>query len=400
MPEIVLKNRFVEQTPTNLKEHTSLLTRPATKLLEYFPADSQTGKVRGTYSKAGVFNSDLFVVSGKNFYRYDGTTVQQIQGEILGSGSPRVGFVRGAGYERLFIADSLLLNFYDGGTHATGTMTDDGSATFTSAVVQIGTTYYGWNSNVDNNSPDGSAAHPFLCLPGGTHAQYLENMMNMIMFVGTRGVDFSTTLTTANLQVTATSSATTLTLTAKSGNTDGNAIATAVTGDAHLSFANATLTGGGVHALHGVPIPDGEGVSLVAVLNSFVWVGVNDSQKFYYVRPGETTVDALDFANKESQPDPLSDLVVIGDVMVVIGTASTEFWSATGDNDNPFAPITGRTLSRGAVPGTAVAIDEATIMLVGNDNRVYSVSGVPNVVSDHGIEERIRRQLRREAGIT
>lgn len=400
MPEIQLVNRFVERTPTNLKERVSLLTRPGTKLLAAFPPDTNDGRIRGTYSTSGVFNSDLFVVSGRNLYRYDGTTRTQITGEIQGTGNPRVAFVKGAGYERMFIADSLLLNYYDGGSHATGTLTDNGSATYTTALLNIGGTYYGWNANVDANAPDGSAAHPFLCLFGGTDAETLENMANMLNFIGTAGVDFSSVLTTANLLVSATSGPTTLTVTARSDTTSGNAIVTVVTGDVNLSWGGATLSGGGVHALHGVPIPSGEGVSMVAALNSFVFVGVNASRRFYYVRPGEVTIDPLDFAEKESAPDPLVDLVRVGDVMVVIGAASTEFWAATGQNDNPFAPVEGRALSRGAVPGTAVAVDERTILLVGNDGRVYSVSASPQVVSDHGIEERIRRELRREAGIT
>lgn len=399
-PEVKLINRFVEKAPTNLKEHTSLLTRPATKLLALFPPDTASGKIRGTYSSPGVFNSDLFVVSGKNFYRYDGTTVTHIGGEVLGSGNPRVGFVKGIGYEHLFIADTLLLNFYAGGTHAEGVLTVAGAVNFLAATVQIGTIYYGWNADVDNDSPNGSAAHPFLCLPGGDAEESLENLSNMISFIGVPGTDFSSVLAGANTQVTTLSGLSTLTVTARVDNAAGNAIATVAAGDANLSFADTTLTGGGTQVLHGVPIPTGEGVSLVAVLNLFTWVGVNNSQKFYYIRPGETTIDALDFASKESAPDPLSDLVAVGDVMVVIGTATTEFWSATGDNDNPFAPITGRAMSRGAVPGTAVMLDERTVMLVGNDGRVYSVASTPDVVSDHGIEERIRRQLRREAGLT
>lgn len=399
-PEIQLLNRFVEKSPANPREHASLLTRPGTKFLEYFPPDIVTSQIRGSYSSPGVFNSDLFVVSGKNLYRYDGVNRIPIEGEILGSGNPRVGFVKGIGYEHMFIADSMLLQFYDGGTHATNVMAVAGSPSYVGVKIQIGSTFYAWDADVNNNAPDGSAAHPFLCLPGMDVASTLENMANMISFIGVPGTDFSSSLAGANTQVTCLPTSTTIDFTSRDGTPAANDIVTVVTGSADVAFATPTMTGGGTHALHGVAIPTGEGVSLVAVLNLFVWVGVNNSQKFFYIRPGEITIDALDFASKESAPDPLSDLVAVGDVMVVIGTASTEFWSATGDNDNPFAPITGRTMSRGAVAGTAVAVDERTIMLVGNDGRVYSVAATPDVVSDHGIEERIRIQLRREAGIT
>lgn len=399
-PEVKLINRFVEKSPTNLKEHVALLSRPGSALLQYFAADTATGSIRKSASQLGVFNDDLFVISGKNLYRYDGTTVTQISGQVQGSGAPSITFVKGAGYQRMFIADGLLLQYYGGGSQATGTLTDDGSATYTTATIAINGVYYGWNSNVNNNSPNGTAAHPFLCLPGTDHASYLANMVNMLNFTGIPGTDFSSALTGRNIDVSATSGALTLVLTSRLDTTAGNLVTTTVQGDSHLSFGSGTLTGGGVQSLHGVTIPTGDPALAVSTLNSYVFVALGGTRQIDFIKPGEVIIDPLLFASKESAPDNLVDVQRVGDVMVVMGSKSVEFWSATGDSAAPFAPIQGRTLSRGVIPGTAVAVDESTIILVGDDMKVYSVAGIPTRISDHGIEERIRRQIRREAGLT
>jgi hypothetical protein len=531
MPEIKCVNRFVEKTPVNQQEGTTLLTRPGTSLLDFFAADTDTGKIRGVYSELGLFNDDLFVVSGKYLYRKaEGSDPLRIGGEVKGTGSPKVAFVKGADYARLFITDDLLFNYYQGGTHAsgtmtdaagthaTGTLTDAGSTTYTDAVLDIGGIYYGWNSDVDHGTPDGTSANPYLCLPGADATAALANMAAMLNFDGTAGTDFSTALTAASTTVTATSTATTLTLTAISGDTDGNSVVTSVTGAATLSWSGTTLSGGGTnytdaviaingtyygwnddvddgtpdgssdnpffclpgddasealanmaamlnfegtagtdfstalttanldvsasstattlvvtarvdsaagnlitttvsgeanlswgaatladggtHSMHGISIPNGQGVVACASLDGYVFVACKDSQRFYLLKPGEVEIDPLDFFSKESHPDNIVDVVRVGDVMVIMGNSSTEFWGATGNADAPFAPIEGRTMSRGIIPGTAVMVNEGTIIVVGNDMRVYAIGDQPRCISDHSMEERIRRQLRYEAGLT
>jgi hypothetical protein len=401
-PEVKLINRFVEAKPvTNPVEKTALLGRPGTSLLGYFAADTAEGTIRGTFSRNGIFNSDLFVVSGKNLWRYDGTTQTHITGEVFVAGNPRMDFVRGADYERLFITDGSLLQYYDGGSAATGllTYTGDGS-NFADYVLIIGGIYYGWtDGSVDANSPAGTSGHPFLCAIG---SDGLEAMSNMLNFIGTRGVDFSTALTTASLAVSAAfdDDLKTITLTSRDHTTEANAITLAVTPTGmDMSWGTMTMTGGGVQALHGISLPNGEAAIAVMTLDSFGFVACANSQRFYYIRPGAVVIDGLDFATKESSPDNIVDMVRVGDVGVIMGSSSIEFWSGTGDSDNPFAPVKGRTMSRGILDGTAVMVDEATIILVGNDHRVYAVTSSPLPVSDNGIEERIRRQVRREAGL-
>lgn len=400
-PEIQLINRFLEGDPTNLVEHTALLSRFGTKGLGYFPPNTSTGIIRGLYSKEGLFDSNLFVVSGNNLYRRmtDGTR-QQITGTVHGTGRPYLTWVRGAGYQRLVISDGQLLQYYDGGSHATGILTT--TATPTNQVIEIAGTYYSWHAtDVDYNSPDGTAAHPFLALLGSDPLVSMENMLN---FAGVPGVDFSSALGAANTVVTAladtsTTPSTKLTLTAISEGTDGNLITTSVYSGASMSWSGATLTGGGIHALHGIYVPTGETIGPVCTLDSFVLCAVNNSQKFFYLRPASVIIDALDFDYKESNPDFIVDMVRMGDFAVIVGSGSTEFWYATGDSNQPLAPVDGRTMARGAVEGTVLELNGETI-LVGNDEVVYAIGNGMRRISNHGIEERIRTQIRREKGIT
>jgi hypothetical protein len=529
-PEIRLVNRFVEEEPTNSREQTALLSRAGTRFLDEFPGALVGDTVRGLYSKPGLFGDDLFVVVGSLLYRYsEAGDVTPIGAALAGSGRPSLTWDKGLTYERMFISDGVTLSYYEGGSAATGVLTS--TVTATNQVLNIGGTYYTWGSSVNAGTPDGSAAHPFICLPQADPLLYMANMLN---FIGTPGVDFSTAITAPNTQVTAVAtganSSATGTLTAaatpttqvveiggvyyswsasvNSGAPDGtsahpwlckltsdpllslantimlngtpgldwssgltaansqvtaavvgtltpatqllvtailtgpggasittsifsgaslswgaatlvggsvistqitvssiakttaaNSIVTSVTGTAGMSWGAATLSGGGLHAVHGIPIPTGEGIGALTNLNHFIMAAVANSQKIFYLRPGSVVMDALDFASKESNPDPVVDMVTAGDFVYVMGSGSTEVWYSTGNADNPLAPVVGRTAARGVLAGTPVNIRD-DVLFVGNDGVVYSMVQGPIRISDHAIEERIRTQLRREKGLT
>lgn len=408
-PEVKLVNRFLETNPTNLREKVALLTRAGTDpLTKMDDGANAVAPNRGTWSKVGLFNGDLFGVSGPNLYRYssDGT-LTHIIGLINPGGLVTYAWMKGIGYEYLFISDGLLLQFYQGGSHATGTLTKSGAIT-TAQKIQVGGVYYGWNDAVDTNAPDGTSAHPWLAKLTGDP---MLNMVNLFNFNGVRGVDFSTALggPNPNYQGSNTGSGpfTTLTVTATSDGTNGNAISTTVVTGPNLAFGAATLAGGGTHVLQGVEMPDGKPCKCLASLDSFVLVGIGRSQQFFWIEPGAVIIDPLNFAEKESNPDNIVDMVTIGDQTIIAGAASTENWYATGNFDAPFAPVEGRVYRRGFVEGTVVAVKDALIG-IGDDGVVYSIGysygasskyGV-NPISTHAIAERIRVELRREQGLT
>jgi hypothetical protein len=531
-PEVVLENRYLEKNITNLREGSALLSRCGTTLLNTFGA----GKIRRTFSRPGFMGSDLFVVSGPDLYRWDGTHKTHIGGIINGTGVPQIGWMKGIGYEYLFITDGLLLQWYGGGTHATATLKWDAAHAITTQVIKIGTTYYAWNTDVSSALADGTSAHPFLALLtndplgsmanmlnfagtagidysptlggprtdltataneatvatgtltvttpitsqvieidgyyytwgaiatadqagtsanpyiaalGDNDAMALTNMAKLINYNGTAGITYNTTyVTAAAADVSALYTATTLDITALSGGaagneitttvysgtgvawggttlsggsaaisrmiltaisnyTDANSIATTIVSGSYLTWSAATMTGGGTHALSGVTMPDGKGAKALSSSAGYVLVSAANSQQFFWLKPGAIEIDPLDYAEKESHPDNIVDMMEVGDQVLISGGGSTENWYATGNDDAPWLPVQGRVYQRGVVAGTMCAVSDSVIF-VGDDGVVYSVGygygesaqwGVHRI-SDHGIEERIRIQRRREAGLS
>lgn len=399
--EVMVLNRFFEQDPTNQHEGAALLGRPGTeRIMRIGP-----GKHRAYGTKPGVFNGDLFIVSDNNLYRLgiDGTTLTQITGFVNSASTrPRFGFVAGEGYQHAFLSDGLLLQLYRGGTHATGTLTLTPATPpdIASQVIEVGGTYYSWASNVNPvTPPDGTSAHPFLAALGVDDAASLDNMDALFNFSGTRGTTYSSTLGGPNPKVTSSRPlTTTLLLTARSEFADGNLVTTTIFSGLHLAWTGATLTGGGIHALIGVLVPDGLGIVALATLASFVVATVANTQKFFFIRPGAISIDALDFASAESEPDNVLDAITVADTIWLVGQSTTEVWYATGDNDAPLAPINGRAYARGVVPGTSIKVKDS-VLLVGDDRKVYKIGPGVDPISTHGIEERIRTQLRREQGL-
>lgn len=391
-PEVRILNRFFETNPTNTTDQTALLARPGTTPVF---TTTDTGLVRGFYSTSGLFNSDLFVVIGNSLYRYQPNgTVIPVGGQIYNKGKPSFAFMIGPGYAKLFIADGTLLQYYDGGTKGAATLTATGA--ITNQVIRVGTSYYTWNASVAG-AADGTAALPWIAKIGVDTATSLLSMSNLIDFIGSRGINFSPNLGGASTDVSSASTATTMVLTTKSDLAAANALVTQVISGTGLSWSAATIVGAGVHVLHGVEMPDGKSAKTVASLSSFVLVSLADSGRFYWVQPGANVINGLDFATAESQPDNIIDMISTGDTVWILSGNSTEVWYSTGNLLNPFAPTQGRAYSRGIIEGTSVRIKDQ-VFVAGTDGIVYMIGRGVQRISDHGIEERIRLQLKRESG--
>lgn len=414
-PEVKLLNRWLEANPANIREGSSIIGRPGTTpTLTFDPGDTWAGQLspeRGNYALSGLFNDSLFVVCGENLYRINtDLSVIAISGVVNGTGHPEVAWQKGAGYERLWIADGLLLQFYSGTTAASGILTLTDTVTDNVDTFEVGGVYYTWGTSF-SGSDNGSSANPFVVNPTttGSVLDALGQLQLAVMDSGTPGIDYSSTISGPNVLVSAVSNGgvpgTTLTFTALATGTGGNSITTTVTGGTALSFGASTLQNGGIDALEGCDVPGGLTANSLTQVSGYVLVSISNAQQFYWVNPGEITIDALNFASKESSPDNIQVMRAVGDQVLIMGEKSTENWYATGNSLTPFAPIEGRVYARGATAGTPVVVDDG-VFLVGDDGRVYSIGfqagdntdvgwGVLRV-SNNGIEERVRRQLRRE----
>lgn len=386
-PVIEVRNRFFERTPANQVDGVDLLSRPVTAYLETIGS----APLRRLHTQPGSFDGDLFAFMGDSLYRYNGVDAPALIASGLNdSSTPSFAVMKGqialVEFEYLFVNDGLNLYYYEGETYATGVLTGTVADTDT---IAINSTYYEWTSgSVNAGTPDGSLANPFLVALGGDNTTALANMLAALNFTGTSGTTYSTTLGGANADVFATASdATTLSVRARTRGTSGNAITTAETGAA-LAWGGATLSGGGVNALSQVTTPDDVAISSIAPLATHVVAVQANSGRFYWIEPGQTVIDPLNFATAEQSPDNVVEVIAVGDQIWFLGQDSIEPWYASG-SDPAFVPSQGRVFADGMFPGTAVEIDNFVI-LVGNDNIVYKVGGGIEQISNHGIEEKIR----------
>jgi hypothetical protein len=105
------------------------------------------------------------------------------------------------------------------------------------------------------------------------------------------------------------------------------------------------------------------------------------------------TIDGLDFANAESEPDELLDIAKMGDLFAMLGANSVETWTLTGDPDLPWTRVSQRTFGRGIFsPGAKAEVADAnTVYFVSSDGMVCKMAGdAPQRVSDSALEEDIK----------
>lgn len=385
-PEIKLVNRFFERNPTNLADGVSLLSRPPTKKL--FEATGE-GRPRAQFAQEGTFNGDNFVVFGsKLFRRTKGGRTVEVNGFIDLGGDVDVD----ATADRVWFADGTRLQFYDGnGNAATGALTLTANAA-NDETVTIGARTYTYKTTLTGAADE--------VLIGVDEIDSLDNLIAAINDdITAEGVLYGTG-TVKHPDVTASAgSGSVMDVTAVAEGAAFNSVATTET-LSNGSWGAATLTGGTNSVLNVVAPPSTEAFVSVAILAQHVIVVVANSQKWFYIPPGETTIDALDFYEAEQIPDEIISARTVGDFVAFFGSKSTEFWYANGagDPDDPFSYSQGAAFSRGILEGTDVLVKEE-LFVVGDDEIVYRTGGGPQPISTPFISQKIReaRTLERNA---
>lgn len=142
-----------------------------------------------------------------------------------------------------------------------------------------------------------------------------------------------------------------------------------------------------------VVVPDDLGVFSVGFIAGYIIVvptqgqGVNG--RFYWIDPGDKTIDPLNFATAERAPDPVYQVVVFGDQFWLPGQTTTEVWYPTGDPIAPMQRLQGVVFDHGTIEGTALQVKDS-MMVVDKDGGVFQIKGGMERVSNPSIEERIR----------
>lgn len=384
-PVIQVVNRFFEENPTNLEDGTSLLSRPATTLL----TSIGDGPIRAMFTQEGTFGGALFVVSGTSLYRLNkDMTLQPITGTVAGEGSP----VMCATATHLFICDGTALQYYDGDeVFATSVLTLTANPT-NGETVTIGADVYTFVSALT-----GGGGAPYEVLIGANASASIDNLIAAINAGAGAGTLYGDGTPESTYVGASAGAGDTMDVTAVLGGAAANSIATTET-LANGSWTGATLAGGVNGTLTAIATPDNVGIVSIDILAQQVLCVVSNSQRFYWILPGEVTIDPLNFAEAEQQPDELISVRVIGDRAFMFGTKTTEVWTANPAPDNAsenFVRQQGYAFSRGILEGTDVAIED-TLIVVGEDGIIYAVGGEIQRISNHGVEEQIRLAIKAE----
>jgi len=120
----------------------------------------------------------------------------------------------------------------------------------------------------------------------------------------------------------------------------------------------------------------------------FIVAEAGDSRRFFLSAVNDPlSWNALDFASKEGDPNPIRALIVNHNDLFILGDTNTEVWRNVGNNLFPFQRLDGSEAERGAIArDTPVELDNS-FYFVGDDRVVYRVDGyIPRRVSNHALE--------------
>lgn len=400
-PDVLMRNRYVEENPV-LQPPDSLMfmQRPAARRW----VNLGDGPVRSIYHQAGAFDDDLFAAAYATLYRVDadGASTTIVTDLAAPESASPISFACtgpiGSIPPRLFFADGETLRFYTTDLPASQTLT--GTAVANGDQVRVGSVYYQFtNASVDAGTPAGTAANPWLVKLEATVLSSFDNLYAAINDSGTPGTTYSTACVEHAEAVASGNTVSGLVVRAREGGIAGNGIVTTETG-ANIAWGAGTMAGGGDTGVAQVATPDDVGIISLGFINGYVIAipaqGDLLNGRFYWIEPGETVIDPINFATAERSADPVFNVVVFGDQFWLPGQNSTETWTPTGDQSAPMVRTQGILFDRGTYPGTALQVKDSMV-IVDFDGGVFQIKGGDRRISTPDIEERIRKALAAQA---
>lgn len=136
-------------------------------------------------------------------------------------------------------------------------------------------------------------------------------------------------------------------------------------------------------------------VKSVATINGYFLLTITNTQRFYWIAPGEVDPDPLSFASAERLPDNIEAVATSSDEIWFIGSQGPEVWSPATDIDLPFQRINGRVYSDGtAYRDTVVQTvfnNLPCLVWVTTEGSVVIAQGGVKRISTDSVEEGIRR---------
>lgn len=143
-------------------------------------------------------------------------------------------------------------------------------------------------------------------------------------------------------------------------------------------------------AMTTINMPADEDVSSLEYISGYFLLCVADSDKVFWLAPGDVDPDPLSFFNVESAPDNNVAVKRLLDEVWFFGQQTIQPFQQTANIDAPFQPIIGRVYEKGCANKSTIAELDNTLYWVGSDLVVYRAETVPIRISDHSLEERLQ----------
>lgn len=135
------------------------------------------------------------------------------------------------------------------------------------------------------------------------------------------------------------------------------------------------------------------GASSVDYIDGYAVLTRNDTTGQFFITGllDFSTIDALDFATAESNPDGLVRVLVDHREVWLFGAKTVEVWANTGASPFPLERVNGALLERGCIAAKSPAKMDNSVFWLGDDRIVYRANGYsPARISTHAIEEVLR----------
>lgn len=164
---------------------------------------------------------------------------------------------------------------------------------------------------------------------------------------------------------------------------------------AYIANGTALYSTTGSGSITTVSFPDSAGVTAVGVINGYILFVRASSQRFYWLTPGSSTIDGLDYASAENAPDDIEGMSVLSDEVLFFGKATIEAWTPTGDPDLPLLRVGGRLFGVGCTNRDTICRVGDAVFWVGEDKdaggrAVWQVADRPQKASDNAIDQKLR----------
>ncbi len=127
-----------------------------------------------------------------------------------------------------------------------------------------------------------------------------------------------------------------------------------------------------------------------------------DTGRFYYSALNDpTTVDGLNFATAEGDPDATVAMVIANREIIFLGAHSIEYWAPTGDADNPFARVSGGFTAHGCAARWSACLFQNSAVFVGQDDDGHGFvwqagagGSAPVRISTHAVDHDLTAALK------